>query len=290
MKILLSIVFIFYITFWLLNTANASASSMQNIENKVKEEQTVRVKLIRHATLLVEFGGAKLLVDPMLNPAGTKPPIQNSTNDRRNPLINLSVDAETLTKVDAVLLTHTHSDHFDEAAEEILPKDILIFCQPADEEKLKKKGFVNVRTIEKSYTWKEISISRSTGQHGLGELGKKMGNVSGYVLQANDQPTLYIVGDTVWCPEVEAGLETYQPKVIILFAGAAQFNDGDPITMTAEDVDRVCRKVPYATVAAVHMETLNHCLLTREMLKKYLTEQGLQNQVYVPQDGEEMVF
>lgn len=287
---LLSIVIILCVVFLLLRQEKATASSMQNTENNVKEEQAVHVKLVRHATLLVEVGGTTLLVDPMLNPAGTKPPIQNSTNDRRNPLIDLPVGAETITKVDAVILTHTHSDHFDEAAESLLDKDLLLFCQPSDEEKLKKKGFINVHTIEKSFTWKGIKISRSLGQHGSGELGQRMGNVSGYVLQAVGQPTLYIAGDTVWCQEVEAALETYQPQIVILFAGAAQFNDGKPITMTAEDVTCVCRKVPNASVVAVHMEALNHCLLTRDMLKKYLVEQGLQNQVHVPKDGEKMAF
>jgi L-ascorbate metabolism protein UlaG (beta-lactamase superfamily) len=42
----------------------------------------MRIRLIRHATLLLEYAGHTLLVDPMLDDAGTRPPIQNSPNPK----------------------------------------------------------------------------------------------------------------------------------------------------------------------------------------------------------------
>ena len=33
----------------------------------------MRLRLIRHATLVIEFGGRKLIVDPMLDAAGARP-------------------------------------------------------------------------------------------------------------------------------------------------------------------------------------------------------------------------
>jgi len=46
------------------------------------------------------------------------------------------------------------------------------------------------------------------------------------------------------------------PQVIVVNAGAAQFLHGDPITMTAGDVVRVCRAAAHAKVIAVHMEAI----------------------------------
>jgi L-ascorbate metabolism protein UlaG (beta-lactamase superfamily) len=68
-------------------------------------------RLVRHAILVVRLGGKTLLVDPMLSPPGAMPPIPNSPNDRRNPLVRLP-DLD-LSPVDAVVVTHTHPDHFD---------------------------------------------------------------------------------------------------------------------------------------------------------------------------------
>src|SRR5438045_2587910 len=79
-------------------------------------------------------------------------------------------------------------------------------------------------------------------------------------------PTLYITGDTIWYDQVAETIKQYSPQVIVANAGAAQFLHGDPITMTAGDIIRVCRAAPHAQVAAVHMEAINHCLLTRKEL------------------------
>ena len=48
----------------------------------------MQIQLIRSATLVVSFAGHTLLVDPMLGPAGSMDPIENSPNSRRNPLVS----------------------------------------------------------------------------------------------------------------------------------------------------------------------------------------------------------
>ena len=47
----------------------------------------MQLRLILHATLLVEIAGRRLLVDSMLGEAGSAPPVECSTNDRRSPLV-----------------------------------------------------------------------------------------------------------------------------------------------------------------------------------------------------------
>jgi len=66
----------------------------------------------------------------------------------------------------------------------------------------------------------------------------------------------------------------------VLNAGGARFVEGEPITMTAEDVRRVREHVPDATVIAVHMDAINHCLLSREDLAEAVDD------VLIPVDGE----
>ena len=68
----------------------------------------MRLRLIRHATLAIEYKGKRLMVDPMLDDAGARPAIQNSPNPRNNPLVPLPVSPEQLVKeVDGVFVTHT---------------------------------------------------------------------------------------------------------------------------------------------------------------------------------------
>lgn len=184
--------------------------------------------------------GKKIVVDPMLAPARVMPPIVNSPNNQRNPLVELSVQLNFEQDIDGVLLTHTHPDHFDEAAAAQIPRNKPILCQPEDEEKLKKLGFLEIYSISDSLCWAGITIQCTGGQHGTGEIATQMAPVSGYVLQVAGEPSIYIVGDSIYCEEVASALANYQPNLIIVNAGGARFNVGNPITMTAEDVVKVC--------------------------------------------------
>jgi L-ascorbate metabolism protein UlaG (beta-lactamase superfamily) len=249
----------------------------------------MRIQMVRHATLIVEIAGKRLLVDPMLSAKGEMAPIQNSPNPHPNPLVELPVSvSETLRNVEAVLVTHTHRDHWDEAAAHILRKHLPILCQPEDAGKFREQKFTDVRPIERSTWWQNIEIFRTGGEHGTGETGRAMAPVSGYVLRAIDksEPTLYIAGDSIWCAAVSDALTAFQPNVVVVNAGAARFLEGDPITMSGDDVVDVCQAAPEAKVIACHMEAINHCLLTRAQLREHLKDIHVNKQVVIPSDGE----
>ena len=247
----------------------------------------MRLRLIRHATLLVEYNGHTILVDPMLDDAGARPAIQNSPNPRNNPLVPLPMPPGELVKgVEAVLITHSHSDHWDSTAGQVIAKDLPLFGQIEDKVKLGGLGFTAFHPVQSSVTWNGIEITRTGGQHGTGELGKKMAPVSGFVLRAAGEPALYIAGDTIWCAEVEAALTKFKPNITVVNAGGARFLQGDPITMTPDDVISVCRNSPDMQVVAVHMEAINHCLVTRADLAFQLEAERVIDQVAIPGDGD----
>lgn len=245
---------------------------------------------MRHATFVFEMDGRRVLVDPMLGRAGSAPPVPDTPNQRPNPLVELPLEDEEVSDLlggtDAVLVTHTHADHWDERAQELVPKDKLVLCQPEDEAKISGAGFSNVSAVDSGLAWEGLRFVRTRGQHGTGEIGALMAPVSGFVVRADGAPSLYVAGDTIWCEEVEEALRAHRPDIVVVNAGAARFLEGDPITMTAEDVAQVCRAAPEARVVAVHMEAINHCLLTRRDLADKLGEEGLAGRVEVPADGE----
>ncbi len=110
------------------------------------------------------------------------------------------------------------------------------------------------------------------------------------VWQAPGEPTLYVAGDTVWCAEVEEAIGRFAPDVIVVFAGAARFLAGDPITMTGEDIALVAAAAPDSHLFVAHMETWNHCLLSRAELHKFLAKRKLQDRVRIPADGERIAY
>jgi L-ascorbate metabolism protein UlaG (beta-lactamase superfamily) len=254
----------------------------------------MRIRLLRHATLLLDYGARRLLVDPMLSPAGAMEPVANAATAARIPLVGLPLGSAELgglvSALDGVLVTHGHRDHWDAEAVARLPKAVPILCQPADEGRIRADGFTAVTAAEERGHWLGLEVTRTGGRHGTGEIGTRMGPVSGYVLRAPGEPALYLAGDTIWCPEVASAVAAERPDVIVVNAGAARFLTGDPITMDVADVATVCAAAPGARVVAVHFEAVNHCLLTRGGLREGLAREGVAERVLIPADGETMEF
>lgn len=229
-----------------------------------------------------------ILLDPFLSPAGALPAFNNTPNPRPNPLVPLPIPAaQVVNGIDATLLTHLHVDHRDPVARELLPKQATLFAQPADMTRLGDAGFTP-RAVDQATSWESITITRTGARHGTGDVGQRMGTVSGYVLKHPGSPTVYIAGDTIWCPEVADAIRQHAPQVIVLNAGEARFLEGGPIIMGLDDVVNVCKAAPQATVVAVHMEAVNHCLLTRDGLRAGLGRSGVMTKVLIPADGEEL--
>jgi L-ascorbate metabolism protein UlaG (beta-lactamase superfamily) len=179
---------------------------------------------------------------------------------------------EVVRRIDAVVVTHRHRDHLDTRAEELLPRDVPVFCQPEDEGALRQLG-LDARPVDDELEWSELRIARTPASHGLGRIAELLAPVSGFLLD-----DLYLAGDTVWYEGVAATIEQHQPRVAVVNAGGAEFLEGGLIIMGIDDVREVAARV--STVVAVHMEALNHCYLERVELRAAVPS------VLVPEDGE----
>jgi len=246
----------------------------------------MKIQLIRHASLWLEYAGLAFLLDPMFSDRASNPPIANAGDERRNPLVSLPEERSKWLAPDAVLVTHLHRDHWDEAAIRALPKALPVYGQEGDGDAIRSSGFAGVSEIRNSAVFRHVTIHRTDGRHGTGEIGRKMGHVSGFVLQAEGEPVLYVAGDTIWCAEVMHALDDYKPDVTIVNAGGARFATGDAITMEADDICKLIDYAPYTRIAAVHMDALNHCRVTRSALRASLAARHLLDRVAIPEDGE----
>lgn len=257
--------------------------------------QAVKIQQIRNATIKVQYAGTTFLIDPMLAKKGAYPGFEGTYNSHlRNPLVELPMPASEVMKADAVVVTHTHLDHWDEAAKQSLPKGMPIFVQNEEDAKsIRKDGFTDVRVLTESTEFKGARLSKTGGQHGddkmmQGELGNLLGTASGVVFQRPGHKTVYVAGDTVWNHQVEEAIGKYQPDVIILNTGYARVLGFDgSIIMGKEDLYRAYQLAPKATVIGSHMESVNHGMQSRKELRDYIAEKGMSpKRVLVPADGE----
>ncbi|MBV4484541.1 MBL fold metallo-hydrolase [Pseudomonas sp. SWRI153] len=260
----------------------------------------LNLQQVRNATVKITYGDTTFLIDPMLAKKGAYPGFENTyRSNLRNPLVDLTESPEqVIAGVDAVIVTHTHLDHWDDAAQKALPKDIPLFAQHEEDAQLiRSQGFKNVRVLKDQAEFGGVKITKTGGQHGTDEmyavpaLAKPLGEAMGVVFQAPGYKTLYLAGDTIWRKEVDQAIEKFQPEVIVLNAGKAKMSGYEgSIIMGEEDVLRAAQVAKNAKIVAVHMDAINHMSLTRDELRSYVKKHGIENRVDIPADGASLAF
>lgn len=250
---------------------------------------------IRNATAKIEYAGKTFLVDPYL---AEKDRYLAPNATVRNPTVELpnSIDS-LLNGVDAVIVTHTHTDHWDEVAQQRVPKDLPIFVQNAGDARLiRNQGFTDVRVMGKGTQFEGISLTRTRGQHGTDamyanpKIAEMVGDAMGVVMKAEGNPTVYLAGDTIWNHEVEYAFNTYKPDFVVLNAGYAKLPnfDGSPI-MGKEDVAKAHEFAPQAKFLTVHMDALPKTRVSGNEMREFVKQNKL-DRVTVPQNGDIIKF
>ncbi|WEF33558.1 MBL fold metallo-hydrolase [Pseudoduganella chitinolytica] len=263
-------------------------------------QQPVQVQQIRNATAKISYGGRTFLVDPFLAKRGTYPGFPGTFNSQlRNPLVELPMPAKDVVHgVDAIIVTHTHLDHWDGGDQQFLPKGLPLFVQhEADAKLIRNQGYTDVRVLGENTSFEGVQLTKVGGRHGtdamyaVAPLGEKLGEAMGVVFQAPGMKTVYVVGDTIWQGDVDRTLAKFKPDVIVLNTGEARVAGfTGSIIMGKDDVLQAYQRMPNATIVAVHMDAINHMTLSRKELAQHVRQHGIQDRVRIPADGEVLKF
>ena len=252
----------------------------------------MKITQLRNATVVIHYKDKVILVDPMLAPKGAIPALKYVTGKRRrNPLVEMPDEtASILKKVTHCLITHCqkgHFDHLDRAGTKWLRKNnIPVFCTEQDETYLIKKGLdTHVLNNKKANPFFDGDISLVPCVHGKGIIGSFMANGYGYYIQQRNEPSVYLTGDTILTDDVSNSITRYQPDVVVIPAGGAKFDLGSEVIMGLEGAIKI-GELTKKRVIANHLESLDHCPVTREELQKEVHKRGWESRFYIPRDGE----
>jgi L-ascorbate metabolism protein UlaG (beta-lactamase superfamily) len=249
----------------------------------------MKLQLVRNATLKLDYAGATILIDPDFGPRHSRP---SFTGRSPNPMVDLPVPAdEILAGVDFIVVSHLHSDHFDEVAKDLIPKGMPLVCRPGDEEGIRSFGFSDVRPLDDELTIDGIRLIRREGNHGSGPVLAKMGEVMGFSIDAVGAPSIYWTGDTILYAPVISTITATAPDLIITHSCGAKWDD-TLIVMDAEQTVEVCRVAPeHSRIVAVHMEALDHATVSRSDLQAYAdTHDIAKHRLLIPEDGEVLLL
>jgi L-ascorbate metabolism protein UlaG (beta-lactamase superfamily) len=117
--------------------------------NAKQEDTNAKILFVGNATTLLEWEGLRILTDPNFLHAGDHVHLGPGVNATRQ--VNPAFDIEELPRIDAVLLSHYHEDHFDKEVEAKLSRSLPIITTPHAKECLTGKGdesFTAVHALE----------------------------------------------------------------------------------------------------------------------------------------------
>ncbi|OQE43508.1 hypothetical protein PENCOP_c003G04363 [Penicillium coprophilum] len=121
------------------------------------------------ATTIIEWAGIRIMTDPNFLHAGDHVHLGPGMSSKR--LTDPAVDLHDLPRIDLVLLSHYHEDHFDQKVEASLRRDLPIITTPHAKEHLtskKQDPFTSVYALD-PFEQIEVNIegTKDPGQPGL---------------------------------------------------------------------------------------------------------------------------
>lgn len=234
------------------------------------------------STALLEVNGLRLLTDPTFDPAGEEYVTSVYTLQK---LAAPALPAESLGRIDAVLLSHDHHfDNLDRSGHAFLARAETVLTTRAGAERLGG----NAVGLD---PWQEIALQAPNGgvvritgtpaRHG--PIDGDRGPVTGFVLTSPELPqgAIYVSGDTVWYEGVaEVGVR-FDVRIAILFMGAARVQEVGPahLTMTADEAIQAAHAFEHAIIIPLHYEGWKHFSESRREIEEAFRAAGMEERV-----------
>ena len=149
-------------------------------------DEVPRLTYVGHGTVLIEMGGVRLLVDPVLR-RWLGPLL------RRGPL----PDRSALQGIDAVLISHLHMDHLDVASLRLLGGDPTILVPEHGVAILRRRGFENLVGIVRGaeHAVGPLLVTATEAYHsGRRRPASREGRALGFIV--GGPRSIYVAGDT----------------------------------------------------------------------------------------------
>ncbi|HYI35565.1 MAG TPA: MBL fold metallo-hydrolase [Thermoleophilaceae bacterium] len=240
----------------------------------------MRITHIGGPTVLLEFGGWRLLTDPTFDPPGGHYKFGWGTASDK--LAGPAVAAADIGPIDAVLLSHDHhDDNLDAAGRELLATAGTVVTTVAGARRLGDGavglGEYDTTTLEQDGK-PAVTVTGTPCRHGPPLSKPIVGEVTGFALAWEGQRygQLWISGDTVLYGGVKTVAERVDVGTAIVHLGAVRFPVSGPLryTMTGAEAVELCRLLDPATVIPVHYEGWKHFREDRAAAERAFAEGG----------------
>jgi L-ascorbate metabolism protein UlaG (beta-lactamase superfamily) len=251
------------------------------------------------ATVIIRYAGFTILTDPNFLHAGDHVHLGYGLVSRRQ--TNPAVEIEDLPRLDFVLLSHLHGDHFDRVAERKLNKATPIVSTRHAVAYLKRKGFTSAHALR---TWENLSIAKGDahvgltampGTHAPGPLSALLPPVMGSMLEfgaaeGETRLRLYISGDTLIHERLREVPRRYPDiDLALLHLGGTRIL-GVLVTMDTRQGVEAIRIIEPRTAIPIHYNDYTVFKTSLEDFQRAVTEAELEDRVHYLSHGDTYEF
>lgn len=224
-------------------------------------------------TVLFEYGGLRFLTDPTFDAPGDYPRPGGRFLTKTAPP---AAGPETLGKIDVVLLSHDeHPDNLDNSGRELLGGAPLVLTTPSAAGRLggTTRGLQPWEVVEIG----GVTVTAVPALHGPEGAEAVMGEVTGFVLTADGEPTLYVSGDNASLDRVRQIAGRFDVDTAVLFAGAVRIGafDNAVLTLNGELAAEAATILGARRVVAAHVDSWKHFTEGRDEFVTAFEKAGL---------------
>jgi L-ascorbate metabolism protein UlaG (beta-lactamase superfamily) len=253
---------------------------------------TARITLIGGPTALIELDGFRFLTDPTFDDPGEYKLPHVTLRKTKKPALR----PEQLGAIDAVLLSHDqHADNLDNSGRALLSNMPRVFTTVAAAGRLGGSA-IGLQPWEMHVISKglgnSVQITATPARHGPQGIEPLSGDVVGFVIssKSNAFKPLYVTGDTVWFHGVAEVYLRFKPRLVLLFAGAAQTRGRFNLTMNANDAIELAATFPEALIVPLHNDGWAHFTESADDLEQAFNALGHGHRLRRLKPGEPMAF
>ena len=225
-------------------------------------------------TGILEYAGTRFITDPTFDaPQTYAEPGSSELVKTTGP----AVERADIGQIDVVLLSHhSHKDNLDYEGLELVATGIPTLSTREAASDLFGGSVIGLDSWE-SWEVNGVTITSVPALHGPPGSERLVGQVTGFVLEADDEPTVYVSGDNASIPLVEQIAGRFPDvSIAILFAGAARVPSiNAALTLTSVDAVRAATALGASTVVGIHTEDWQHFSESRAELEAAFADTGL---------------
>jgi len=235
---------------------------------------TTTLTYIGGPTAVLEYAGKRFITDPTFDAPGTYAEPGSTTLVKT---AGPGIAREQVGPIDVVLLSHhSHKDNLDYEGLELIATGIPTLSTRDAASDLFGGSVIGLDSWE-TYEFDGVTVTSVPALHGPPGSERHVGEVTGFVLEAEGEPTVYVSGDNASLPLVEQIAGRFpQVEIAVLFAGAGRVPriDGN-LTLTSSDAVKAAELLGARAVVGVHTEDWEHFTETRDQLEAAFADTGL---------------